>query len=990
MALLTTVLTVVYSLLVGLGLLRWTRTAPTPRLVLLAPALGASAVVLAASTLSRLGVPIGGVALPACALLLTAALAGWVGPPQPLADLGSALRTTVPFLAPALLAVAPVAEPLWRFGFGWVSYGNSDMVYYANSAWRLLHQGLYGAPDWAQVALGRDSGSVAAWSVTARGHRAGAELLLATLSDVTGLHPDQAYMPLMVAGHVMLISAAGALVYTGPARRRAALATGGLCALSPALTYGLVNQLLAQVLGMTFLTASAVFLLPAGQLLDERPWRRGLIGAFPVAAIVVVYPEISVFLIAGVGLAGLTLLRWRRRQWRSWGAGLGTAAAGALLLAHRGALDSLLQMRGMVTSMLPTAAVARVGVAGSDVPGPLATGPSQLFPYLLIPNGLANLWGSQAFAQLPAEPWNSLAVGLAALLSLLALGAAFWLARQGDTAGTLLAVCGIALVCLVAVGNGFGAFKTSMYIQPFLLGGFVCGLSRLAQGRRWAVVAGLMLVVVPAMPTMGHYLVRAQGSVYGSYAQVPRASGSGLMAAVRNALAEVPAQARVATEAYEPSLAGLEALCLEGRRVVPLSWSPRPAGCSPGSLWPDLIGAAVYPHELVPEALRECPRYLAAMAPWVRRGRLVFTDGAGQCRRFRVAVLGDSLAAADYLLATPRALTVLNRREPAVANGADLPAMRPWGELRDHLVVRRYEVDADSGQAEGPEAPFPMSLEPDPSGFYGTMCGVGRYLVLQVVGATGPVRLTLTCSASFQRGARRCLPPALVIGDRNAALPLVGAGSARVVSPPLFPTQVDGIPVVVLDLGRPGQSAPASVTGAARLYGRRYTLDPRRTALHLRELSVVSAERYGPGCAPVELAHMPADLSDSHLEYSGVYEDGWLSPESTFGLQEPVKGARLRVAFMVPQVRADQDSAEVEVLAAGRVIDRRRLALGASDYSLDWPVGPSPQNVGLRFLTPIELPGTDGREVGAYLTYLGFGADPAAGYPAGRPGGDLR
>lgn len=978
MALLTTILTFVYWLLVGLGLVRWARPLPTPQLVLLAPALGASAVVVVAATLSRLGLPLGAVALPASALLLTAALGGWVRSAGRPAGLGTALRACVPFLAPAAVAVALVAGPLWRYGFGWMSYANGDMVFYASSAWRLLHHGFYAAPDWVQVALGRESGSVAAWSLMVRGHRAGSELLLAVLSGVTGLSPDRAYMPLMVAGHVMLISAGSALVYTTPARRWAALATGGLCALSPALTYGLVNQLLAQVLGLTFLIAGVVFVLPSGDLLNERPWRRGLIGAFPVAAMVVTYPEIAVFPIAAVALSGLTMARWRRHQWRSWSTGLATAGVGALVLAHRGVLDSLLFMRGMATRLLPAAAVAPVHLAGTDAPRQLTMGAGELFPYLLIPNGLANLWGMQAFAQQPAEPWNSLAVGMAAVLSVLALGTSVWLTREGDTGGTLLAVCGAVLICLVALGSGFGSFKTSMYIQPFLLGGCVCGLLRVARGRRWVVVAGLLLLVLPAIPTLGHYLARAYGTVYGTYAQVPPASAGGLMAAIRGALVQVPPQARVATEAYEPSLAGLETLCLDGRRVVPLSWPLRPADCSSGSQGLNLIGGAWYPHQLVPEALSECQSYRVAAAPWLRRGWLVIADGAGLRRRFRVAVIGDSLGPSDYLLATPPSLTILNRRDRAATGGTDQPVVRPWGELQDHLIARSFDVEADPEQAGEVEDRFPMNLEPDPFGFYGTMCGVGRYLVLQVVGATAPVRLTLTCSASFQRGARRRLPQAWVVGDQPAALPLIGAGSARVVSPPLYPALVSGIPVVVLDLGRPGQPAPASATGVARLYGRQYSLDRRRTALHLRELSVISADRYGQGRAPVELAHLPGDLGNPDLEYSGIYEDGWLSPEATFGLQEPAQGARLRVAFMVPQVRADQDSAEVEVLAAGRIIDRRRLALGASDYTLDWPVGPNPQGVGLRFLTPIELPEGDGREVGAYLTYLGFGVDRTA------------
>src|SRR5205085_5070927 len=123
--------------------------------------------------------------------------------------------------------------------------------------------------------------------------RPGAELVLAWACALTGLTPPQAFMPVMLAFHLVLVSAAGALVCRRGESDGPALLTCGLVGASALVTLGTLSQLIAQVAGVALLAGCAAALYaPSAGLGRREGLRRGLLVGVFASALLMLYPEI--------------------------------------------------------------------------------------------------------------------------------------------------------------------------------------------------------------------------------------------------------------------------------------------------------------------------------------------------------------------------------------------------------------------------------------------------------------------------------------------------------------------------------------------------------------------------------------------------------------------------------------------------------------------------------------------------------------------------
>jgi hypothetical protein len=107
----------------------------------------------------------------------------------------------------------------------------------------------------------------------------------------------------------------------------------------------------------------------------------------------------------------------------------------------------------------------------------------ELFPYFLIPSGIAGLWGLSHYV--PVENASLvITVFLAAAMTVFTASSALWLAWQREPAAIVLVVMGVVASGLFAQSSGFGMLKLAMYSQPFLLATFVSSMARLSKVRR--------------------------------------------------------------------------------------------------------------------------------------------------------------------------------------------------------------------------------------------------------------------------------------------------------------------------------------------------------------------------------------------------------------------------------------------------------------------------------------------------------------------------
>lgn len=156
------------------------------------------------------------------------------------------------------------------------------------------------------------------------------------------------------------------------------------------------------------------------------------------------------------------------------------------------------------------------------------------------------------------------------------------------------------------------------------------------------------------------------------------------------------------------------------------------------------------------------------------------------------------------------------------------------------------------------------------------------------------------------------------------------------------------------------------------LYGRDVPIDQRRLVGFGRDISLVSEEEYLTLAPPSQLLSFPADLTNPDLEYSGLYEDGWVSEAAFFRLTQPAAPSQIVVRGMIPQITDPAFSCEVHVFVDEHEVPRKTLGLG--DFEIRAPVSSnmSTRRIDLHFSRFQQLPSPDNRPVTALLQFVGF------------------
>src|SRR5262249_38285357 len=109
------------------------------------------------------------------------------------------------------------------------------------------------------------------------------------------------------------------------------------------------------------------------------------------------------------------------------------------------------------------------------------------------------------------------------------------------------------------------------------------------------------------------------------------------------------------------------------------------------------------------------------------------------------------------------------------------------------------------------------------------------------------------------------------------------------------------------------------------------------------------------------------------LEYSGLYEDGWVAGTAYAWLTQPHGTCEVVLRGEVPQLEGVSFSGnEVEVLVDGTRVTRRKLLLGSFEIRCPVDARPGRRKVDLRFGTRGRPPAPDNPPFAAHLTRLGF------------------
>jgi hypothetical protein len=922
------------------------------RNALLAPTAGAALTLLFVFWLNRTGLPVRvfGAWLGA-ALAVVGSVLWWRFRPR--VAVKSLARFEIILLFAALLTLRPMLE----YGFNWISYGNQDMTNYVLGAERLYYHGYWEAPDPAVYLAGTDPASGYWFMHIAEGERSGADLLLAWLhSLMPGRAMIELFMPLIGTFHLMLIAAVTGLVYRFASRRKAASLTMLLLAGSALTSLGTLYQLIAQVWGLSLLaTCAAVSMRPLDRLPTRRLIPYAALGGLLITGLVISYPEILPFLAAPLAIFAIARIFYGNAK--------------TIILYYGVALVVTITLLGkyllFATGFFVIQAYSGLTVHRPDV----------LFPYFLIPSGLADLWGFGRINGPLHEPWAFVAILLGAGLTALALIAVFFGVKKLEPIALVAGVMSILTLRFFSPRTDFGLFKLVLYVTPFLLGAACIAYMRWSAWRpawdrksRIARLAPLVLAAAGGLYSQYVYVERSSGEVGrggNGLVEVPGASAAGLIGKLAAFERAMPRDEPLISDTASPNLAKIEAGIFHGHALV---FPSNPLMVSYSGRWPDQLVALFRRLHFDPfgPEVRGYADYLRAKeAEALRRESFVLPGGAAPDE-----FLSESapLKPGEDALITGPLYSVLNRGSEPDGEGRNILSSSDHA-LHNHMlfVVSRL---SKPGSWFIPSQVSLFGLEPDLAFPRSTMSALGRYVLFEILQPSNKGYLALSLTTTYMGDGNNRLPEMEALGADVDRIPWVGRGSAHVILP-FEPRQIDGRAYFALDVLSPLVRFPYPRHGLMTLYGRDIPLDPRQISGFARQVSYLSPSEYAALVPPRCVCSFPRDLAQPGLRYSGIYEDGWVAEESYFELTQ--SGAdSLRVSGSVPKLAGLKLGNQIHILRDGQTVLEKHLSPGNFDLVVPDASAPGVHEVRILFDSAVSLSAADRRPASARLTAVGF------------------
>lgn len=891
--------------------------------ILLSPAIGIAAVILPVFFLSRTGLPVrdfAGYLLPVLGGVSALVLAV----KRPLLP----LRKLWFFIIVLLAALLLIARPMLSYGFDWVSYSNDDMANSALAAARFFNQGYFDAPNMADLLGGRDYSSAYWYMYAAGGVRPGPELMLAAIWAITGLNAHLIFMPVIMALHLSLICAAAAIVAGYTRGVRAPLIAAAFMTVSPLSTLGLLYQLNGQVGGLALLCA-AVTLLYRKQRLTSLP--RLVLASVPsvliLAGLFVWYQEALPFL--GFGWLVYAVLSLKRD--------LGSAKQIIVPVLSLALVLIVLPSQYTVSTLFTL--LIRVSTATTSVDTT-----SVLFPYFLVPSGIPALWG---LIPIGGFKWDialvvSIAIAGGIAISLWFLPRLFRQARQLSPSANMSVVM-LAIGCLLFAKNvDYGLFKLSMFLQPFMLGVVAIEIAQalptLGKLGRVAISSILFFSLV----SQSHYVSRSMGEGFGGINEIPRASAlkinrqfGELFESLRNRSVRT-----VLSDTSSPVVAKFQSFYSKDT---------------------DLLFPGRYIFQNIIEFV-SLGRQKAEKTSRLESREFV-SDKVHNT--FDVNVPANML---DTLPLITNAHNIFNTYH---GDGTNLDYYRVINSPQNHIIFVHSELGNHYYLGDLKKAAF-YQLESDPMFPGREFSALGQHFLFTVMGATSRPRVVLELTTTVAKQFNSELPHPKIFGRTNSEVAFVGRGTGRIISRPVDLMYIDGAPYFSIDMERNAQKFTYSPQGLMLLYGRQITADQRRITAFGRDISLISEEQYQSFQPPASLKNFPADLANKNLEYSGIYEDGWVSERAFFVLSPGSSSKYLVLKGQIPKIEAVDFKTSLTIRVDDILVATKELGLGTFAIRLPTTPGSGRHRIDFAFSRYQNLPGEDGRATGGKIDFIGY------------------
>jgi hypothetical protein len=928
---------ILFALKVPVGLLRaW----------LLAPAVGMAVQILSVCILNQMGLPVQSFAWPLAAglLVLTGVLLVW-------------RRPRVPFRALAPIAAAVVTFVLWagwpalKLGFNWISFVNDDFTNYCLSAERFRTAGFFTMPTLPQLA-GTDYTQYFWFMHILVLMRFGSEQALAFIGSLARMNSIHIFMPVILAFGAAQICSASALVLHRGRWRRQAQWTAALLALSPLFIFGALYQLIAQVGGIALMLATVALLtaaFPTGR-------RRGLLlrHAVPTAilasALALFYPEITPF-------AVLTFCAYFVLEW--WTAARLPAAR--IVLLQYTLLGLILALRFNLIAFLYT--VAHQAVSGTEA-GDLSL---TLFPFYLIPAGFATVMGFQSLPETVGEPYGSILIVLGFASFVLAAAWGVRHLRPVRPVACLLAVELAMAAYLFFHGNDFGLYKLAMFIQPALVAGLAGWAVAVGPRRRvtWAIAAAFVAL---GLRTTWFYTSASTGEKHSGLTEMDHAS---------EYLANVPPA---------PAAGALWASGVDNIVTVKLAANLYRGSDVRFLVREDFFNVLSFAADSDWPLLNYYPDpgiFHRGIALLHERNRETITFEKLWDSHFNLAKLDR---APDAYLSLPPSLSLFNKLTASQPDAPGFLRVQP-ARAQENLLVFIHSSRGNHYYLGDRRRISFTQLEQDDFHPSGRISGIGRFFLFQIENPTPRIYLRIAASKTYMAPEHKAWSKqAVAQGAVDVPLHFRGDGAVNRIVGPLTPVWRNGAAYVALDFAEQPAPFPIHRSGLAALYNNWLPMDYRRLVGFARDISALSPAQRDALRRPTRVGDFPGDLANATgLEFSGLYEDGWASPDAEIGLGASTAGQSVRVKGMIPELPGTLPGQTMTASVNGGP----EWVFPAVPGRFDWllPIGrPGVHtDLTLQFSGNAVLPERDQRPVGAKIELIEIVSNSIAGKSADSP-----
>jgi hypothetical protein len=858
---------------------------------LLAPVVGLSTTVLALMVANQAGFPIQACAKYVTGLLLILASCLYLKARPKLP-----FKALLPYFFIFSASLIWISWPSLKLHFNWLSFVTDDYVNYCLSADRFKQFGFYRVPLIEEL-RGSDY-TQHFWFMHAIALiRFGAEHQLAWVSSLTGLRTLQIFMPTIIAlGLVQLSSVAGLVLYKGHFRRYALIATL-LLALSPLYVYSLVYQRIAQVGGLGMMLG-LVALMTARFKTKSRltVLRISLPTALIASALAMFYPEVSPF--AAISIFLFFFLEWF--QTRTF------PSARAVLLQYVLVLFFILLRFNVISYIYGFFNQLESGLGKNDLA-------LSLFPFFLIPSGIPALLGIQDMAADIADPWGSILFFLAVFFLILVLFKSIRQIARGFPIAVLFVVQGAVAFTLFRSGNDFGTYKMAMFMQPALMA--VLASVLIETKPRIVGYAGFMLLSVLMITTDIGFTQSSAGKTGTILAEVQNAS------AVLSKTTQQPKPTDYWFSGIDNMIAAKLATSIyQGGYVRFPSRDPFPVSHYiidadwPLMQWYPHKDVYFYEHKLFTELDHE-----------TATPRSVFGTDFSELKLARKPT--------HYLNLTSER-NLFNKMHPDGKTKDDFFVVTPVSDAKNTLIFIHSSLGSHYYFGDRRNISF-YQQERDYYDAEGMMNGIGRFLLLRVENPTPEVYLRLAATKTLMSADHKAWSTqASVKATHTLPIPLFGSGAANVFVGPIKPVKVGDGFYIALDMGEEASPFTSTRTGLKALYNYSIPLDYRWLVGYGRDISVISPVEYESISRPTSLENFPAEIVKAQgLEFSGIYEDGWTSPESKIVLGNSNSGDVIRLRLQVPKdLQFSHSVGELKISVTGS--DPIVIPVGVGDF--DW------------------------------------------------------